>query len=186
MDKGLTISYSGLNRVRFAWLRIVSSRDKGQALIEFTLCFILFVVVAWIPADFGLAFYTGQLASNAAREGARIGSATRPSGVVAGVPTFNASNLSDIATETCRRLSSALLKAPTVGTWTSCSPWSNAGVDVQLVPGSGTCNQMVQVTVSGSYNYFFYQLLHLMGVSGDLNSKLISNQASMRWEHQDC
>ena len=72
------------------------------------------------------------------------------------------------------------------GGWTSCSPVSNAGVKVELVPGSGTCNQMVQVTVSGNYTYFFYQLLHLMGVSGDLNSKLISNQATMRWEHQEC
>jgi Flp pilus assembly protein TadG len=174
MEKNLTIPHSGLNRVRFVPLSSASSKDKGQALVEFTLCFILFVVVAWIPADFGLAFYTGQLASNAAREGARIGSASKP---------FNAS---DIATETCRRLPSALLKAPTGVGWTSCSPVSNAGVKVELVAGSGTCNQMVQVTVSGSYNYFFYQLLHLMGVSGDLNSKLISNQASMRWEHQDC
>jgi hypothetical protein len=47
----------------------------GQALVEFTLVFLLFLVVAWIPADFGLAFYTGQLAQNASREGARIAAA---------------------------------------------------------------------------------------------------------------
>ena len=174
MEKNVVIPHFSLICVRFARLSSASLGNKGQALVEFTLCFILFVVVAWIPADFGLAFYTGQLASNAAREGARIGSAARP---------FNAG---DIATETCRRLSSALLKAPTGGGWTSCSPISHAGVKVELVAGSGTCNQMVRVTVAGSYNYFFYQLLHLMGVAGDLNSKLISNQASMRWEHQDC
>jgi Flp pilus assembly protein TadG len=148
------------------------SRAKGQALVEFTLVFILLLVIIWIPADFGLAFMTGQLASNAAREGARIGSATTP---------FNAS---DIKTETCRRLPSALLSAPSGGSGTSCSPLSNAKVDVQLLPGVGSCNQTVEVTVSGNYNFFFYQLLHLMGVTGDLNSTPITRTTSMRWEHQ--
>jgi Flp pilus assembly protein TadG len=146
--------------------------NKGQALVEFTLIFILLLIVAWIPADFGLAFMTGQLASNAAREGARIGSATRP---------FNPS---DVVTETCRRLPSALLSDPGAGSGTSCSPVSNARVNVALVAGSGSCNQMVQVTVSGNYNFSFYRLLYLMGVSAGLNSKTITRQTSMRWEHQ--
>ena len=33
------------------------------------------LVIAWIPADFGLMFYTGQLSQNAAREGARVAAA---------------------------------------------------------------------------------------------------------------
>ena len=49
--------------------------SSGQGVVEFTLTFLLLLVVAWIPADFGLAFYTGQLAHNAAREGARIAAA---------------------------------------------------------------------------------------------------------------
>ena len=36
-----------------------------------------FVVVAWVPADFGLAFYTSQLALNATRDGARIAAADK-------------------------------------------------------------------------------------------------------------
>jgi hypothetical protein len=36
--------------------------EKGQSLVEFTLGFMLFLVIAWIPADFGLAFFSGQLA----------------------------------------------------------------------------------------------------------------------------
>ena len=55
------------------FLQHASIDNKGQAIVEFTLCFVLLLVVAWIPADFGLAFYTGQLMGNAAREGARIG-----------------------------------------------------------------------------------------------------------------
>ena len=67
----------------FGLRRLLSARrssfdNKGQALVEFTLCFLLFLVIAWIPADFGLAFYTSQLVGNAAREGARIGSASNP------------------------------------------------------------------------------------------------------------
>ena len=49
--------------------------SSGQAAVEFTLTFLLLLVVAWIPADFGLAFYSGQLAHNAAREGAQRGEA---------------------------------------------------------------------------------------------------------------
>src|SRR5262249_44124954 len=48
------------------------TRSAGQAVVEFTLVFLLFLIIAWIPADFGLAFYTGQQAQNASREGARI------------------------------------------------------------------------------------------------------------------
>ena len=149
----------------------IRAKNKGQAMVEFTLVFMLLIIIMWIPADFGLAFMTGQLASNAAREGARIGSATTP---------FNAS---DVTTETCRRLPSALLSDPGGG-GTSCSPFSNAKVDVQLVPGSSACNQMVQVTVRGNYNYFFYQLLRFIGVTGNLDNRPITRQTSMRWEHQ--
>ena len=51
------------------------TRSSGQALVEFTFTFLILLIVAWIPADFGLAFYSGQLAQNAAREGARIAAA---------------------------------------------------------------------------------------------------------------
>jgi hypothetical protein len=145
--------------------------NKGQALVEFTLVFILLLIIIWIPADFGLAFFTGQLASNAAREGARIGSASTP---------FNPS---DVIAETCKRLPSALLSDPGAANGTSCSA-SNARVKAELVAGSGACNQMVRITVSGNYNFFFYQLLHLVGISSDLNTQTITRQTSMRWEHQ--
>src|SRR5678815_5160922 len=63
------------------------ARSSGQAVVEFTLVFLLFVIIAWIPADFGLAFYTGQQAQNASREGARIAAAdpTLGSGTLPGV-----------------------------------------------------------------------------------------------------
>ena len=147
------------------------SKSKGQALVEFTLIFPLLLIIAWIPADFGLAFMTGQLTSNAAREGARIGSAS---------PTFNAAT---IATETCKRLPSALLSDPGLGApYVSCLPYSNAKVAVFLI--GSACTQSVQVIAQGKYNFFFYQILRFLGLSTPVNSDIIMRQANMRWEYQ--
>jgi Flp pilus assembly protein TadG len=142
---------------------------KGQAVVEFSLIFILLLVVAWIPADFGLAFYTGQLALNASREGARIAAATNP---------FDAA---DTATQTCKRLSSALLSDPG-GLGISCSPYSNARVAV-TAPAGVACNQQLIVTVRGNYNFAFYHLLRLFGANTP-PYVLITRATTMRWENQ--
>ena len=146
------------------------ARSSGQAVVEFTLTFLILLVVAWIPADFGLAFYTGQLAQNAAREGARIAAAdsTLVSGTTSCVMPSCTGN---IFKETAGRISSALLPAATIS--------------LSLDPDTGTnCNRMVTVTVSGTYNFFFYQLLRWFGVSGNLNNTPITRQTRMRWEAQ--
>ena len=149
------------------------SRNKhGQAVVEFTLIFVLLLVITWIPADFGLAFFTSQLAANASREGARIGAADPSYSTQVGNCTLPACfSLADgtILKETANRLSSALLP----------------GAIITVDPLSGpSCNQFVQVRVEGIYNFFFYQLLHLMGITTDLNTQSITRETSMRWEHQ--
>jgi len=146
------------------------TRSSGQAAVEFTLTFMILLIVAWIPADFGLAFYTGQLAQNAAREGARIAAAdsTLVSGTTSCVMPACPGN---IFKETAARLSSALLPAATIS--------------VNLEPDTGeNCNRMVTVTVSGTYNFFFHQLLGWFGVSANLNNTPIIRQTRMRWEAQ--
>jgi Flp pilus assembly protein TadG len=151
-------------------LSMILSGSSGQALVEFTFTFILLLIVAWIPADFGLAFYTGQIAQNAAREGARIAAAdqTLASGTIDCTMPACTQN---ILKETAARVSPALLPA--------------AKITVNLDPDTGTnCNRMVTVTVSGTYNFFFYQLLHWLGVSDDLNNTPITRQTRMRWEAQ--
>ena len=145
-------------------------RSSGQALVEFTLTFLILLIVAWIPADFGLAFYTSQIAQNAAREGARIAAAdsTLTSGTTSCVTPSCTGN---IFKETAGRLSQALLPAATIS--------------LNLDPDTGTnCNRMVTVTVSGTYNFFFYQLLRWLGISGNLNNTPIVRQTRMRWEAQ--
>ena len=147
------------------------NRCSGQALVEFTLIFLLFLVVAWIPADFGLAFYTGQLAQNASREGARIAAADR--NLISGTTScVMPSCTGNIFSETAARISSALLPGATITL--------NLDPDV----GAANCNRMVTVTVSGTYNFFFYRLLSWFGVSGNLNNTTITRTTIMRWEPQ--
>ena len=144
--------------------------SSGQGVVEFTLTFLILLIVAWIPADFGLAFYTGQLAQNAAREGARIAAADRTL-AIGTISCVVPSCTGNIFEETAGRLSSALLPAATIS--------------VTLDPDIGTnCNRMVTVGVSGTYHFFFYQLLHWVGVAGNLNDTPITRQTRMRWEAQ--
>lgn len=155
---------------------------SGQAMVEFTLVFMLMLVVAWIPADFGLAFMTGQLALNASREGARIAAASP------GID--NASVVSEVRDQTCRRVSMALFRDPD-SAGESCMPHSRARVSVQFPveprtsPPSGWkgCNQHVEVTVTGDYNYSFYQFLGFFGVPIEPTVR-IERSTRMRWEHQ--
>jgi Flp pilus assembly protein TadG len=154
--------------------------SSGQAVVELTLVFLLFLVLAWIPADFGLAFYTGQLAQNASREGARIAAAdsTLGNGTLPG-ETWTASCTmpscsGNILSETAARISYALLQGGTIAVMLDADSVS---------PTPPKCDRNVTVTVSGSYNYFFYQLLKALGhtVPPTLN---IVRSTSMRWEHQ--
>ncbi len=146
--------------------------SKGQAMVEFTIVFILLIIVAWIPADFGLAFYTSQIAQNAAREGARI-AASDPT-LAAGTTTCNMPacySFGNIFNETAARLPAALL--------------TGASITVQYpAPGTAsTCNQRVLVRVQGQYNFFFYRILRLLGASVP-DTVTIDRLTEMRWEHQ--
>jgi Flp pilus assembly protein TadG len=146
------------------------THSSGQAVVEFTLVFLLFLVIAWIPADFGLAFYTGQLAQNASREAARIAAADpNLADGTCNMPCSSAPAGTALKAA-ADRMSRALLPG--------------ALISVTLEPANGTnCNRLVEVSVSGEYNYFFYQLLRMMGntIPDTLN---IVRSTSMRWEHQ--
>jgi hypothetical protein len=60
-------------------------------------------------------------------------------------------------------------------------------ISVTLEPASGTnCNRLAEVSISGNYSFFFYQLLQGIGVSSAEISDPVNIQRStkMRWEHQ--
>ena len=144
--------------------------SSGQAVVEFTIVFLLLLIIAWIPADFGLAFYTGQLAQNASREAARIGAADpNLANGSCSMPCLGAPAGTALKAA-ADRMSQALLPG--------------ALISVTLEPPTGAnCNRLVEVSVSGQYNYFFYPILRTMGnaVPDNLN---IVRSTSMRWEHQ--
>ena len=145
----------------------------GQTVVEFTLIFLLLLVIAWIPADFGLAVYTGQLALNASREGARIAAADP--GLAAGTTVCTLPGCYSLANgtvlkETAKRLSAALMPGAQI---TITYP----------VPGGTLCNQQLLVNVTGSYKFFFYRLLRFFGADVPLDIP-ITRSAQMRWEHQ--
>ena len=129
-------------------------RDRGQALVEFTLIFILLVAISWIPAEFGLAFYTGQMALNASREGARLAAASKTL------------DTAEITTETCKRLNSAILRDPSP----NCGAFSSAKVTVAPIQEPTGC--MITVTVTGDYNFRFFQLLRMLTTTGTVPDKV--------------
>ncbi len=146
----------------------------GQGVVEFTLMFLLFLAIAWIPADFGLALYTGHLALNASREGARIAAADP--GLASGTTTCSLPacySLADgtVLKETAKRISSALMPAARISL-------------TYPVAGGVACNQQLQVNITGNYNYFFYRLLRFFGAPVPLGVQ-ITRSTQMRWEHQN-
>jgi Flp pilus assembly protein TadG len=146
--------------------------STGQALVEFTFVFMLLLVVAWIPADFGLAFYTGQLALNASREGARIAAADPNYPAQVGncsLPACYSETDGTVLKETAKKLSSALLPGATI--------------TVVALAGA-TCNQTVQVQIVGNYNYSFYRFLRFFGANVPPTVQ-ITRTTQMRWEHQN-
>ena len=145
------------------------STCKGQALVEFTLVFVLLLLVSWIPAEFGLAFYTSQIAQNAVREGARIAAADfNPVAGNCNIPAcYSGAN---ILKETSVRLPAALM--------------SNINVSLAIDPEvAGNCNRMVTVSATGQFRFFFYQIFNLLGFNVP-DTRTISTSAKMRWEHQ--
>ena len=171
LTEGLFRNY--LDRVEsFLPRKCFSSNTRGQAVVEFVFAFIILLVVAWIPADFGLAFYTGQLALNASREGARIAAAERTLASGSCLLGSTCNSATGVLRAAADRMSSALLPGGTVQLE---FPFSGA---------SASCDQTVRVTISGNYNYFFYQMLHLMGASSVPDQVNIVRRTVMRWEHQ--
>lgn len=143
--------------------------QKGQALVEFTLCFILMIVVAWIPADFGLMFYTGHIGQNAAREGARVAAADPTVDGQVGTCTVPCT-----AGDILQRISNRMA----VGVMSS-------GASITLAT-SGTvaaCDKQVSVTVNQTYYPSFYKILRFMGFSVP-DSVSMTRTATMRYEHQ--
>ena len=152
-------------------MKSILKKQKGQALVEFTLCFILLVIVSWIPADFGIMFYTSHIGTNAAREGARIAAAdptlpTTPSVTC----TYPCSGGTDILQRISNRVAAGLMAG-------------GAQITLENLGAVATCNREVRVTVTQTYYPFFYRILRFMGL-GTADSVNMARSVKMRYEHQ--
>jgi len=146
--------------------------QRGQSVVELSLMAPLVLVALYIPADFGIAFFTAHLAQNAAREGARISSHLPQCGS-GGSPCLTVrsnaacSSTDPVVQAVCSRLPQR---------------FENPAVSVTLSAGP-PCARSVNVQVTGQYNYFLYQLLRLLGLSAP-NAVTISRATAMRYQLQ--
>lgn len=142
------------------------SRQRGQSIIEISLITPLLLIALYIPADFGIAFYMGNLTQNAAREGARIG--TGLSKRVSGKNlVFDNQQLDQVKKAVFDRMPAVL------------TPKS---VTVTFYTGTA-CMEFIEVTAQGDYNFFLYKLMGWFG-STVPDAITISRTTQMRYNYQ--
>ena len=134
--------------------------SRGQSIVEMTLLLPLVLATLYIPADFGVAFFTAHLVQNATREAARIGASMNPF-----VPAT-------VENEATKRLPA----------WN----FVVSSVSADLNGSStSTCMRRVVVSVGGSYNLFLYQLLNLLIPGAVVDTSLpITRNTAMRYDSQ--
>jgi len=129
---------------------------KAQSIVELTLITPVLLIALYIPADFGIAYFTAHLTQNAVREAARIG-ASKPF-----VST-------DIRTEALNRMPAGLA-----------SPDATATLHTT---GAADCAKFVEVVGWGNYTYGLYKVLRMFGGTVP-NNVQIRRIAWMRYELQ--
>lgn len=144
----------------------IQCRQKGQSIVEVALITPLLLIALYIPADFGVAFFMGNLTQNAAREGARIGSGLQKSGKVPDL-TFSAAEANLVKNEVTSRLPNYL---------------NNKAVTIKFYTGTA-CMEMVEVTAQGQYNFSLYRLMKLAGLPAP-DHITISRTTQMRYRYQ--
>ena len=151
-----------------ALLKKIKSR-KGQSIVEISLITPLLLVALVIPADFGVAFLAGNLVNTAAREGARVGGQIGKSG-------GNEDNRNFTTTDAVAVRDAVVAKMPTY--------ISNRSVTVKFYEDTAAnCLETTEVTASGTYNYYLYQILRLFGATVP-NTSTISRTAQFAYRYQ--
>ena len=146
--------------------RTMQNNQRGQSIVEISLITPLLLIALYIPADFGVSFFMGNLVQTAAREGARIGSGLQKSGSVPNL-LFSSAEADTVKTEVINRLPAYL---------------TNKTVTVTFYTGTA-CMEFVQVTAQGQYNFFMYKLIRLFGGNAP-NSISISRTTEMHYKYQ--
>jgi Flp pilus assembly protein TadG len=142
------------------------NNQRGQSIVEIVLITPLLLIALYVPADFGVALFMGNLTQTAAREGARIGSGLQKSGTVPDL-VFSSAQADTVKTEVISRLPGYL---------------TSKTVTVKFFTGTA-CMEFVEVTAQGQYNYALYGLMNLFGANVPA-SMTISRTTQMHFKYQ--
>lgn len=135
---------------------------QGQSIVELALLTPLLLVALYIPADFGISLFTAHLTQNAVRDGARIASTT---------DLMDDTKAATLATQVYANLPQLLVSGSKL-------------VRVRYYgAGAAGCTQYVEVMAQGTYNFFLYRLIALLGVTAP-NGISITRITQMRYEFQ--
>jgi Flp pilus assembly protein TadG len=135
-------------------------RERGAAAVEFALVLPLFIALLMGSIDYGYYFFSEQVVTNAAREGARAGSLVAQGGAL---PTAGAQSTA---------ISNARTAAQTY--------MQKGGVTCP-----GTCVTATYVTVGGSPTIdvvIDYPYAGLTGFTGSALPRHVYAHAAMRWQ----
>ena len=157
----------GKRRVLPRWAgylpRFIRETERGQALVEFTMVLPILLILLFALVDFGRAFYTWLLVTNAAREGARIAAVQADTNAVQ----------SRIYESFCDNYPSDCALDPTKLSWTNMG-----SANIQGTRGD-------PVAIDLAYDFEFVTplggILQLIGGS-DLSDPTITAHSSMRLE----
>ena len=153
---------------------LVRKTQKGQSIVEISLITPILLVALYVPADFGVAFFVGNMVATAARDGARIGS-----GLAKPAASGDEEFTSAMAT-TVKNSTFSLMP-------TSSNPRIAARrVFVTFYEGTAVpqdCMEVIEVRAEVDYNFFLYQILNLFG-GGVQNTVTITRTTQMRYNYQ--
>jgi Flp pilus assembly protein TadG len=114
---------------------------RGQSIVEITLMTPLILVALYVPFDFGVTIFTGHITQNAVRDGARIASSTFP---------LDDTKAGNLAQQFEGNLPDMLVSRTVT-------------VNYRATGGGANCAQNVEVIAQGTYNFFLYRLIALLG-----------------------
>ena len=144
----------------------IPNGQKGQSIVEISLITPLLLIALYIPVDFGISFFIGNLTQTAVREGARIGSGLQKSGKAPDL-VFSSTQANTVKEEVFSQLPAYL---------------TNKTVTVKFYSGTG-CLEFIEVTAQGQYNFFMYKLMRLFGGTVP-DSLTISRTTQMHHKYQ--
>ena len=137
---------------------------KGQSIVEVALITPMILVALYVPFDFGVSIYAGHLTQNVARDGARR---------VATTDVLDNTKATNLATQIAANLPPLLSSGSTT---------KQVTVNYYAT-GGATCAQSVEVIAQGTYTFFWYRLIGLLGLAPQSQLGIVRT-TKMRYEFQ--